>query len=598
MATEPKFTSYTIKEGDRFDTIAQKAYGTPAHMHTLISDNPHIQTLVLLPKGETIWVRVLEDPVTGNILPPWFADEEVETPDEGAGGGGQPPVTEGPIVPLGFAQGFPKVAGNRIQFAINRSGRYPYTVAKKNGTVIFQSSGYDFSSGFPVETPDIVDAGLYVVTVGPLVSADITIAGTTALAFTTPPFYFKDGANNTIRYAINKTGAYLVKITRLSDNYVEYNLIETHTSGVLKSFQVASTGMYKVEVSTLTAEVPVNVLCERSPTFEGPLLSVGESEIVYRFDAASVFRMRNYIEKNGEVLRSAEMVFRPVATPQDLAASAQPGKPVQFFDGNVVTFQFDKLDAQTGLLLKLTATSCSGGTDSREISIAVTPLAFEAGYPRLQAGALEIRINKTDSFLTIIKNLTTNVEHVNTTRAYIAGTTYVVPGLPDGQYSIKVGSLEQFLTISSQGGVDPDPPLDGIPELFKTTGVTIKGKYYTMIKSAGMDISINPDTGYVSDVTPGLGAGTPYTFGGRNCFWKLGARYYGTSNDAGTIYKAFQNVNLPVGTHTIRRFDCKADLFPNQAAFEAGWSGYPPSTGVNNYNCTLSEVTLSILEIL
>lgn len=142
------------------------------------------------------------------------------------------------------------------------------------------------------------------------------------------------------------------------------------------------------------------------------------------------------------------------------------------------------------------------------------------------------------------------------------------------------------------------PPIGDYPPTFKGQEVIVNNRRYTFIKSSGMQITVDPVTGRLSDTTEGLNLTTiPNSKDDRNAFYKLGEGYFGTSTEGTFIYEPFQNVYLPQGVHTIRRFDCKQSLFPNQTAFEANPSGYPPATGLNNNNCTLSEVSLIIVDL-
>ena len=253
----PKFTPYIVKEGDRFDTISQAAYGDSTYIHTLIMDNPHVQNQIQLPAGEQIFVRIKRDPTTGAQLPPWFLDE-AEDPTVTDPGTVIPPVIEGPAVPLGFSQGYPVVVGNKIRFAINRTGRYPFSVEKKTGGVVFQSSGYDFSSGFPIETADIVDGGLYLVKVGPITSGDLTVIGSgVALAFVTEPYFDSVNTNLFIRFKINKAGNFRTKVIRTSDEAVISDTTLAYTLDELKGLSIAVAGTYRVEVDTLEKVVTV-----------------------------------------------------------------------------------------------------------------------------------------------------------------------------------------------------------------------------------------------------------------------------------------------------------------------------------------------------
>ena len=68
-------TQYTTSEGERWDTIAQKAYGEPSQIATIINANKGLAISETLPAGIVINVPILEpeetEGVNSNLLPPW-----------------------------------------------------------------------------------------------------------------------------------------------------------------------------------------------------------------------------------------------------------------------------------------------------------------------------------------------------------------------------------------------------------------------------------------------------------------------------------------------------------------------------------------------
>lgn len=67
-----EFTKYTTVEGDRWDTIAYKAYGDATKYSGIIEANPSVPKGVVLKSGVTLFIPVLDRPsVAKSTLPPW-----------------------------------------------------------------------------------------------------------------------------------------------------------------------------------------------------------------------------------------------------------------------------------------------------------------------------------------------------------------------------------------------------------------------------------------------------------------------------------------------------------------------------------------------
>lgn len=70
-------TQYITSEGERWDLIAQKAYGDPTQINIIIEANKGLKIGQTLPAGITINIPILEpsenqtDQVQTNLLPPW-----------------------------------------------------------------------------------------------------------------------------------------------------------------------------------------------------------------------------------------------------------------------------------------------------------------------------------------------------------------------------------------------------------------------------------------------------------------------------------------------------------------------------------------------
>lgn len=66
------FTTYTTIEGDRWDTIAFKAYGDATKYSAIVQANPFVPKGVVLPSGITLYIPVEDRPsVNKSLLPPW-----------------------------------------------------------------------------------------------------------------------------------------------------------------------------------------------------------------------------------------------------------------------------------------------------------------------------------------------------------------------------------------------------------------------------------------------------------------------------------------------------------------------------------------------
>lgn len=68
------FVEYVTKQGDRWDTIAFKAYGDASLVNGLIESNPTIVISAILEAGTRVIVPILESgeiQIDSELLPPW-----------------------------------------------------------------------------------------------------------------------------------------------------------------------------------------------------------------------------------------------------------------------------------------------------------------------------------------------------------------------------------------------------------------------------------------------------------------------------------------------------------------------------------------------
>jgi phage tail protein X len=67
-------TQYIVKDGERWDTIAHKAYGRASLMQPIIENNPLVPITPRLPAGTVLTIPVIEEievKTDKEKLPPW-----------------------------------------------------------------------------------------------------------------------------------------------------------------------------------------------------------------------------------------------------------------------------------------------------------------------------------------------------------------------------------------------------------------------------------------------------------------------------------------------------------------------------------------------
>ena len=65
---------YTTRDGDRWDTISHKHYGTAFEINRLIAANPHLPLAEQFASGLTVFVPVIERKTNPQQqdMPPWM----------------------------------------------------------------------------------------------------------------------------------------------------------------------------------------------------------------------------------------------------------------------------------------------------------------------------------------------------------------------------------------------------------------------------------------------------------------------------------------------------------------------------------------------
>lgn len=67
-------SQYIVKEGDKWDTVAFKAYGDSTRVSGIIEANPSVPITAVLIAGTPLVVPILEDGeilIDSELLPPW-----------------------------------------------------------------------------------------------------------------------------------------------------------------------------------------------------------------------------------------------------------------------------------------------------------------------------------------------------------------------------------------------------------------------------------------------------------------------------------------------------------------------------------------------
>ncbi len=65
-------TLYTSKQGERWDTVAYKAYGDATKINELIEANPNVPITDEIPPNTVLNVPIIPEPTLDEaLLPPW-----------------------------------------------------------------------------------------------------------------------------------------------------------------------------------------------------------------------------------------------------------------------------------------------------------------------------------------------------------------------------------------------------------------------------------------------------------------------------------------------------------------------------------------------
>lgn len=67
-----EFVEYITEEGDRWDTVAHKAYGNPWAFERIVRANPRVPIRPVLEAGTRLLIPVVDPPAPpAAVLPPW-----------------------------------------------------------------------------------------------------------------------------------------------------------------------------------------------------------------------------------------------------------------------------------------------------------------------------------------------------------------------------------------------------------------------------------------------------------------------------------------------------------------------------------------------
>lgn len=68
-------SQYTVKSAERWDNIANKAYGNPGLIEPIIDANPNVLITPIVPAGTVLEIPILEEEIVetpSESLPPWM----------------------------------------------------------------------------------------------------------------------------------------------------------------------------------------------------------------------------------------------------------------------------------------------------------------------------------------------------------------------------------------------------------------------------------------------------------------------------------------------------------------------------------------------
>lgn len=257
-----KYKEYVTVDGDFPALIAHKQYGKSSLVSWILQANPDALLAIPLPAGMKLDIPILEDTVIAKDLPPWKVsgpedDDEVEVPT-----GDDDVIVTPPPLQLLFFPGYPRVVGNRIEFAITQTRTETYQIEKSNGTIIENSPSYVFSAGYVVQSQEIPNGGLYRVKIGSLVSGYMPVLGhENPLTFERIPTFVIEAGVRKVKFAPAFGGAYSVLVAGPAPDYdVVYSQSVNLVQGVDVVVTVPEDGVYKIAIGPL--EGSVNVFTE------------------------------------------------------------------------------------------------------------------------------------------------------------------------------------------------------------------------------------------------------------------------------------------------------------------------------------------------
>lgn len=227
-----------------------------------------------------------------------------------------------------------------------------------------------------------------------------------------------------------------------------------NASSFLITIPTLNNGDYLLEVTGSTCKgkdikifTIANTLdpCEFGPNLLN-VSAVTNTSLQFNFDGTSVFGIAWEIRQGINVIRQGIIKHVSVAQPGDAT-----------FSNAYPTISYGAL-TDGNYTLHIQGSTCSSAITSQAFTVtgSVAPLQFISGSPSVTGSAgnytMNVAINKSGVYNTVILNSTTGVYEQNGNITYVANTPYIKTGLPVGVYIVKVGTLETIITIQNTGG--------------------------------------------------------------------------------------------------------------------------------------------------
>lgn len=274
-----------------------------------------------------------------------------------------------------------------------------------------------------------------------------------------------------------------------------------------------------VKTFTVSNTVPD---CARNPTIS-TILTKSQTSLKFQFDALGVLGLAWRIKQGSTIVRQGVLKHTSIA---------QSGEPTFSDSTPTVTFNSIPLGNYTFEIQATTCTSPVSNVVAFTLEAPTEPLQFITGSPSVTGTSgnysINIKINKTGSYNTVILNVNTGVYAQNGSISFVNNVAYVKSGLAAGTYLVKVGTLEVTVPIqdTSTGNCIHGPILSSITNsspntlqfLFDGNGVTAIAWRIKQGSNTVRNGIVNPTNNTPVITYPALSAGN-YTLEieGSNC---------------------------------------------------------------------------------